>query len=158
MTGRLTVLPITFRAASAFVARHHRHNKPPRGTKFCLAVCDDDGVVHGVVMVGRPVARHLDDGLTAEVNRTATDGYPNANSCLYGAAWRVCAAMGYRRMVTYTQDEEPGTSLVAAGLRRVRDIPARKSWAESSVALRAIRDPIGNGGVARTMWEREDTG
>jgi len=153
MSDRLTVVPLSFRQGAAFVAQHHRHNKPPRGCKFVLGVSDSEGTLHGVAMVGRPVARYLDDGLTAEVNRTATDGFPNANSALYGAAWRVCAAMGYRRMVTYTQASESGSSLVAAGMLRVRDIPPRKGWADSSVALRAIRDPIGNGGVQRTLWE-----
>jgi hypothetical protein len=150
---RLTVVPLTFRQGSAFVAQHHRHHRPPRGTKFVLGVCDETGTLRGVAMVGRPVARAYDDGLTVEVNRSATDGCPNANSALYGAAWRVAGAMGYRRMVTYTQVPEPGTSLIAAGGVRVRDIPARKGWADSSVALRAIRDPIGSGGVERTLWE-----
>jgi hypothetical protein len=150
----LTIVPLTFRAASAFVAEHHRHNKPPRGTKFCIGVADGDGVLRGVAMVGRPVARHFDDGLTVEVNRTCTDGYPNANSALYGAAWRIAAAMGYRRMVTYTQADESGSSLTAAGWVKLRDIPARKGWADSSVALRALRDPVGNGGVDRSLWER----
>lgn len=154
MTGqRLTIIPLTFRAGSAFVAQHHRHHKPPRGCKFVLGVCDGEGVLRGVAMVGRPVARAYDDGLTAEVNRTATDGYPNANSALYGAAWRVAGAMGYRRLITYTQGDEPGVSLIAANLRRVRDIPPRKGWADSSVALRALRDPVGTGGVTRTLWE-----
>jgi len=27
----VTIIPITFRAACAFVAELHRHNKPPRG-------------------------------------------------------------------------------------------------------------------------------
>jgi hypothetical protein len=149
---RLTVVPLTFRHGNAFVALHHRHNAPPRGTKFVLGVCDEDGVLRGVAMVGRPVARSYDDGLTVEVNRTATDGCPNANSALYAAAWRVAAAMGYRRIITYTQAEETGVSLRAAGMRKVRDLPARKGWADSSVALRAIRDPIGTGGVQRTLW------
>jgi hypothetical protein len=105
-------------------------------------------------MVGRPIARAFDDGLTAEVNRTCTDGFPNANSALYGACWRVAAAMGYRRLVTYTQAGETGASLTAAGWVRVRDLPARKGWADSSVALRALRDSTGSGGVDRTLWER----
>lgn len=151
--GRLTIVPVTFKAACEFVAEHHRHNPPPRGHKFSIGVCDSEGVLHGVAMVGRPVARALDDGLTAEVNRTCTDGFPNANSALYGAAWRTASAMGYRRLVTYTQADESGASLTAAGWVRVRDLPARKGWAESSVALRAIRDPIGTGGVQRTLWE-----
>lgn len=149
---RLTVVPLTFRAGCEFVARHHRHNPPPRGTRFVLGVCDEQGTLRGVAMVGRPVARSYDDGLTVEVNRTATDGCPNANSALYGAAWRVAAAMGYRRIITYTQADESGSSLRGAGLRRVREIPPRKGWAESSVALRALRDPIGTGGVQRTLW------
>ncbi|EJP7633356.1 TPA: XF1762 family protein, partial [Escherichia coli] len=39
----------------------------------------------GVATAGRPVARHFDDGLTLEVNRTCTTGERNANSALYGA-------------------------------------------------------------------------
>lgn len=150
----LTIVPVTFRAACAFVVEHHRHHKPPRGHKFSIGVCDDEGLLRGVAMVGRPVARTFDDGLTAEVNRTCTDGFPNANSALYGACWRVAAAMGYRRLVTYTQAGESGSSLTAAGWVRLRDLPARKGWADSSVALRAIRDPVGAGGVQRTLWER----
>jgi hypothetical protein len=147
-------VPVPLKLAQAFVACLHRtHKKPPPGSKFCLGVCDEEGQLRGVAMVGRPVARAFDDGLTAEVNRTCTDGCPNANSALYGAAWRVCAAMGYRRLVTYTQAGESGVSLTAAGWVKVRDIPPRKGWAESSVALRALRDPVGNGGVARTLWE-----
>jgi hypothetical protein len=69
---------------------------------------------------------------------------------------RVAAAMGYRRLVTYTQAGESGASLTAAGWVKVRDLPPRKGWADSSVALRALRDPVGNGGVERTLWEKGD--
>lgn len=150
---RLTIVPLTFRAAAEFVREHHRHNAPPTGHKFSIGVIDDIGTLRGVAMVGRPIARAFDDGLTVEVNRTCTDGYPNANSALYGAAWRAARAMGYRRMVTYTQADETGASLRAAGAIHVKDLPPRKGWADSSVALRALRDPIGTGGVARTLWE-----
>jgi hypothetical protein len=34
---------------------------------------------------------------------------------LYGAAWRVARAMGYRKIITYTLKSEHGTSLKAAG-------------------------------------------
>lgn len=149
----LTVIPLSFRAAAEFVAQHHRHHAPPTGHKFSLGVIDGTGVLRGVAMVGRPVARMFDDGLTAEVNRTCTDGCPNANSALYGAAWRVTRAMGYRRLVTYTQADETGASLRAAGAAHVADLPPRKGWAESSIALKAIRNSVGMGGVARTLWE-----
>lgn len=150
---RLTILPITLRAAAAFIAEHHRHHKPPRGAKFALGVADEAGTLRGVITVGRPIARAYDDGLTAEVNRSATDGCPNANSALYGAAWRVCQAMGYRRLITYTQEGESGSSLRGAGWQLLRSLPARKGWADSSVVLRALRDTEGSGGVQRMLWE-----
>lgn len=148
----LTLRPVTFRAACAFVAELHRHNKPPRGHKFSIGLHDGEKLV-GVAMCGRPVARHFDDGLTLEVNRTCTDGTRNANSMLYGAAWRAAKAMGYVRCITYTQADETGASLRAAGFRRVKDLPPRGSWAESSVKLKGLRDAVGNGGVARVLWE-----
>jgi hypothetical protein len=104
-------------------------------------------------MAGRPVARHLDNGFTLEVNRTCTDGTRNANSMLYGAAWRAAKAMGYTRCITYTQADECGASLRAAGWRIVKRLPPRPSWAESSKKLKDIRDPVGNGGVERVLWE-----
>ena len=110
----LFLSPITFAEANAFVAEYHRHHKPMPGVKFCIAVSDETGVC-GVAMVGRPVARRLDNGWTLEVNRVATNGAKNACSMLYGAAWRAARAMGYRKLVTYTLPEEGGASLRAAG-------------------------------------------
>lgn len=150
---RLTVVPITFKTACEFVTRLHRHHKKPVGHKFSIGVIDESGELRGVAMVGRPVARAYDDGLTAEVNRTCTDGCPNANSALYGAAWRTAKAMGYTRLITYTQDGESGASLRGAGWSVVAQRAARGSWAESSVQLREAKDPVGNGGVQRTLWE-----
>lgn len=72
---------------------------------------------------------------------------------LYGAAWRCAKAMGYIRIVTYTQAKETGASLRAAGFVKVAELAARGSWAESSRKLKHIRDPKGNGGVARVRWE-----
>ena len=66
-------------------------------------------------MVGRPVSRYLDDGKTLEVNRLCTDGTKNACSFLYSSAWRAAKALGYTRIVTYTLESEPGTSLKASG-------------------------------------------
>lgn len=147
------ITPITLRAAQDFIALHHRHNKPPRGHKFSVGLQDDNGVLVGVATAGRPVARHFDDGVTLEVNRTCTTGERNANSALYGAVWRAARAMGYRRCITYTQADESGASLRAAGFVRIKELPARAGWAESSVALKDKRDPIGNGGVPRVLWE-----
>lgn len=112
---KLTVTPIDFAEANAFVATFHRHHKPMPGCKFSIAVADTDGKVRGVAMVGRPVARMSNDGLTLEVNRVCTDGARNACSMLYGAAWRAAKALGYRRLITYTLPVEGGSSLRAAG-------------------------------------------
>lgn len=151
--GPLTVVPVTFRQASAFVSTFHRHNKPPRGHKFSVGVTLNSVLV-GVAMAGRPIARHFDDGLTLEVNRTCTDGSHNANSLLYGAVWRAAKAMGYTRCITYTQHTESGASLRGAGWVRVKALPARKSWAQSSGdAAAAKRCAIGSGGVERVLWE-----
>jgi hypothetical protein len=146
------IVPVSFRQACAFIAEHHRHHKPPRGMKFCLGIADNGELV-GVATVGRPVARAYDDGYTLEVNRTCTDGTRNVNSMLYGAAWRATRALGFRRLITYTQAGESGASLRAAGWRIVAELAPRPSWAESSVKLRAIRDPEGPGGVQRSLWE-----
>lgn len=152
----LSVVPITLRQAGVFIATHHRHNKPPRGWKFGCGV-QRNGELVGVGTAGRPVSRETQqrEPLTIEVNRTCTDGSRNANSMLYGALWRAAKALGYTRAITYTQGDEEGASLKAAGWVKVREIPARGSWAESTVNenLKAMRDPVGNGGKSRALWE-----
>ena len=146
------VVPITLSLAREFVAAHHRHNKPPVGWKFGIGLQIGDKLI-GVATAGRPIARHYDDGLTLEVNRTCTDGTRNANSMLYGAIWRAAKAMGYKRCITYTHASETGASLRAAGWTKVKDLKARKGWAESSVMLKDKRDQVGSGGVERVLWE-----
>lgn len=110
----LELYPCDFQTAAQFVGDHHRHNKPPTGHKFSIAVYDDQGVLHGVCMVGRPIGRYLDDGLTLEVNRCCTDGTRNACTMLYGAAQRAAKALGYKRLFTYTLESENGSSLRAS--------------------------------------------
>lgn len=122
----LELVPITFAEAKAFVARHHRHNPAIVGHKYSIAVAAD-GNIRGVIVVGRPVARHLDDGWTLEVNRSCTDGTKNANSILYAAAWRVARNLGYRRLITYVLQSESQTTMKAVGWKRVGETSAR-SW------------------------------
>jgi hypothetical protein len=150
----MKIIPITLRQAAAFVTAYHRHNKAPRGHKFSIGL-QLDGDLIGVVMAGRPVARALDDGFTIEINRTCTTGERNANSMLYGAAWRASKAMGYHRCVTYTQADESGISLRAAGFVKAQELSARKSWGESTANERLVvmRDSVGSGGVDRIRWE-----
>lgn len=109
----LELRPCDFSTAQDFVGTHHRHNKPPAGHKFSIACYDGDKLC-GVVIVGRPVGRYLDDGLTLEVTRCCTDGTKNACTKLYGAACRAAQALGYKRIVTYTRQSENGASLRAS--------------------------------------------
>jgi hypothetical protein len=157
---RLHTVPLNFLQACAFVENYHRHNKPPLGSKFSIGVADESGEIHGVAIVGRPIARMFDDKLTAEVLRTCTDGTKNANSHLYAACWRIARQMGYARLITYTQGDESGTSLVAAGWKMIAERKPRKNWYEStSPEMRAkcrggnTRDPLLAGGIQRALWE-----
>ncbi len=151
---KLTIVPLTFKEACEFNDALHRHHGSPVGSKWSIGVVDETGKLRGIALCGRPVSRILDDGLTIEVNRTATDGCPNANSALYGACWRIASAMGYRRIITYTQGDETGASLHASNYRKVRDLPARGNWADSSKRLKHLRNSIGSGGAQRALWEK----
>lgn len=146
---RLRVVPVSFADASGFVAMWHRHHQPPISHKFSIGVADTGDVLRGVAIVGRPVARMYDDGLTLEVTRSATDGTPNANSMLYAAAWRAAKGLGYRRLITYTQLGETGASLRAAGWRVIGRRPARRGW---NVPSRP-RSDHGVDGIPRSLWE-----
>ena len=112
----LELVPISLREANEFVMNFHRHNKSTQGGKFAIGVSDGEGLT-GVAIVGRPLARMLQDDYTAEVLRVCImEGSPrNSNSKLYGACWRACKAMGYRKLITYTLQSESGESLRGAG-------------------------------------------
>lgn len=109
----MEIRPITFKQASLFVNEHHRHHSATVGCKFSLGLYRD-GVLVGVAICGRPVSRHLDDGLTCEINRLCTDGTKNACSMLYGACCRVAKEMGYHKIITYILESENGASLKAS--------------------------------------------
>jgi DNA modification methylase len=141
-------VPVTFRRARAFIAAHHRHHRPPAGLKFALGVTAGGELV-GVATVGRPIARHLDDGYTAEVTRTCTRGVRNANSMLYAAVWRTARSMGYQRLVTYTQQGESGASLRAASYVPVAHVPASPGWNRPS----RPRTSTAPEQITRTRWE-----
>lgn len=122
----LELVPVSLKEANAFVEQHHRHHRPVTGHKFSVAA-SVDGIIVGVVIVGRPVSRYLDDGWTLEVNRLCTDGTKNACSFLYAAAWRAARNMGYKKLITYILDTEEGTSLKATGWKCIGEAGG-KCW------------------------------
>jgi hypothetical protein len=159
----LELVPIDFKEACAFIEQHHRHHEPPRGCKFVVAVARD-GVIVGVAIVGRPVARHASDTWTAEVTRVCTidvppedqpkqaDGTPHASGAcamLYGACWRAARAIGYRRLITYTLPEEGGASLRGAGWTCVGEAGGG-SWSRDA-RPRVDKAPM----QEKLRWERQ---
>lgn len=126
--------------ANQFVRQHHRHHKPVVGHKFSLGAVLD-GVLVGVVIVGRPVSRMRDDGKTLEVTRLATDGTRNACSFLYGAAARAAFALGYQKIGTYILKSEDGASLRASGWRLIGE-RGGGSWKRANRPGRADDHPL----------------
>ena len=114
----MKIIPITLKTANEFVTEHHRHHSKVQGCKFCVGVVDDTDELRGVAIVGRPVSRHLDDGVTAEVTRCCTDGIKNGCSFLYATCGRIAKHMGYVRIITYILADEKGTSLEASNWTR----------------------------------------
>lgn len=112
--------PIEFREAAAFVDKYHEHNEAPRGWKFGRGIWNGPQLI-GVVTVGRPVARAIDASTTLEVNRVCVSRRVpgplrwNACSMAYGWAAREAEKKGFRKIITYTLESEPGTALRAAG-------------------------------------------
>lgn len=147
---RLRIVPVDLKDAREFVAIHHRHNDPPIGHKFSVGVAQGHVLV-GVAIVGRPVSRVIQsEGATLEVIRTATDGTRNANSMLYGAARRAAFALGYDRLITYTQADETGASLRAAGFRLIAQRPPRPGWDTPSRRRTNKADQ-----VPRILWDTD---
>ena len=147
--ARLVAVPVTQAEARAFIAAHHRHHRPSVGSVFQVALARGEQLV-GVAMVGRPVARALDDGYTLEVTRLCTLDAPesrHAASKLYAMCWRIAREMGYTRLLTYTLADESGISLVSAGWRVVHQVQGR-SW-DTPSRPRIDKHPT----VNKTLWE-----
>lgn len=110
-------IPLELKETNMYVAMLHRHLTPIYRDKFRLGAVKHGKLV-GVIQVGRPVARCLDNGLTLEVLRLCSDGTRNVCSFLYTRAARIASEMGYAGIITYILDSESGASLRAAGWTR----------------------------------------
>jgi hypothetical protein len=119
----LNLKPIAMDKAQEFVKQYHRHNHEVRfGQKYAISVVDSSGELWAVAIVSHPSAKGLNHGgYTGEVRRVCTRPGAPTNCCskLYSACWRAWKAMGGTKMITYTLVGEPGTSLKAAGYKRV---------------------------------------
>lgn len=146
MSKRFHHRRVEFRDAAAFVSEHHRHHTPPTGHLFSLG-CHEGDRLAGVVIVGRPVSRGRQDGVTAEITRLCTDGTKDACSFLYGRATKAALALGYRRIGTYTLASESGASLRAAGWVVIAEVKGR-SW-DTPSRRRTDNHPLED----KLLWE-----
>ena len=114
MAKELSIIPLSLKEANEFVTKHHRHNKKCAGHKFSVGAMYKNELV-GVVIVGRPVARKLDNRFTLEINRNCVlDSAPKGTcSFLYSRAMKVWQSQGGKKILTYTLETEPGSSLKA---------------------------------------------
>ena len=112
----LILRPSALTECNPFITANHRHNKKVVGCRFCLKAIDEGRIV-GVAIVGRPVARMIDQETTAEITRLCVldDAPKNTPSFLYGACRRVWQTMGGAKLITYTLESESGASLRGAG-------------------------------------------
>ena len=111
---KLEAVPLELAQANTYVDSLHRHHQAVHRDKFRVG-CAIDGHLVGVVQVGRPVSRMIDDGKTVEVVRLCSDGIKDVCSFLYAKAARIAKEMGYKKIITYILDTESGVSLKAAG-------------------------------------------
>jgi hypothetical protein len=139
----LRARPATLKEANEFIGTFHRHHKAVQGHKFSIAAEVDKKIV-GYVVCGRPVARMVDHTIVAEVTRLVTDGSKNVCSFLYSAAARAAKAMGYDKIQTYILEEEPGTSLIAAGWT-LEAVTSGGNWNHSTAnaGTRRVDQPMG---------------
>lgn len=146
----LCLVPTKLQSANAYVAEHHRHHRPARGCIGVVGVCDGDRRC-GVAVIGRPVARLLQDGFTAEVTRCCTDGTRDACSMLYRAAWRF--GQGARLPAACDLHAARGGRHVAArcGLHERRRGRRR---ALASPALRAPAGRLASDGAEAALGDR----
>jgi len=147
----MKVIPLTLARANEIVAQWHRHNKPVVGHRFSIGA-EQDGVLVGVAIIGRPVARKLDQEFTAEVNRLCVIDNAPKNTCsfLYAAARRVWFSMGGTRMITYTLASESGASLRGAGwVETLRREPSGIGWKTRDREHQAVFDET------KIRWEAQ---
>jgi len=112
----MKIIPMKIIDANILTARYHRHHKPPKFAMWAIGLEDKSEYV-GCAIVGKCVARELDNKFYCEILRLTTNGIKNGCSMLYGACIRIAREMGYYRVYTYILETEPGTSLLASGFK-----------------------------------------
>lgn len=147
----LRIIPLTLKQANTCVARLHRHHKPVIGHRFSIGV-QNDAILCGAAICGRPVSRGCDPYMTLEVTRLVTDGTKNACSILYAASARIAREMGFLKIQTYILETESGHSLTASGWIWVANT-AGGDWNSSkqNAGTRRTDQPM----IKKQRWEKQ---
>ena len=109
--NKFKTVPLELKVANEYVAMLHRHHDPVYRDKFRFGA-SLDGKLVGVIQVGRPVSRNLDDGKTLEVVRLCTDGTKDVCSFLYSKAARIAKEMGYHLKQVVGLKKQPQAAVI----------------------------------------------
>ena len=159
--NKFKTIPISLKAANEFVTTHHRHNKKTAGHKFSIGAMLD-GELIGVAICGRPVARALDNGTTLEVLRVCIKDPAPRNDCsyLYARCQKIWTTMGGEKIITYTLESEPGSSLKAVNwlvAATTKKRAAKNLWntrRPEHAGYKAVREAQIADGVIKNRWEK----
>ena len=159
--NKFKTIPISLKAANEFVTTHHRHNKKTAGHKFSIGAMLD-GELIGVAICGRPVARALDNGTTLEVLRVCIKDPAPRNACsyLYARCQRIWTALGGEKIITYTLETEPGSSLKAVNwlvAAKTKKRATKNLWntrRPEHAGYKAEREAQVADGVIKNRWEK----
>ena len=159
--NKFKTIPLSLKAANEFVTTHHRHNKKTAGHKFSIGAMLD-GELIGVAICGRPVARALDNGTTLEVLRVCIKDPAPRNACsyLYARCQRIWTALGGEKIITYTLETEPGSSLKAVNwlvAAKTKKRATKNLWntrRPEHAGYKAVREAQLADGVIKNRWEK----
>jgi hypothetical protein len=135
--GRVSVMPIPQKnrkkIVNAFLSKYHSHCGGVQGWTDVLGICDDLSFF-GVLVMGYPVARKLNDNKTLEVRRLAlmSNAPKNSASMLLGRAERIAKAKGFSQLISYTLASEDGISYQAAGWTEDSHVVQAQTWSRSN--------------------------
>ena len=154
MSKLLKVIPLSLKEANEFITKHHRHNKKCVGHKFSIGA-EYQGKIVGVAIVGRPVARRLDNRFTLEINRNCVlDDAPKGTcSFLYAKAIKIWQSMGGKKIITYTLTTESGSSLKAVDFNKDTEIKIFKENTGWTTRANRIWQEVH--AIPRIRWSKE---
>lgn len=110
----LQLRPMTVKKAIPWVRNVHRRLPTIQGAMWAIQIQRAQMTV-GCALVGWPARELAKQGVLCVLRVAVQEGQKNGCSMLYGACSRAARAMGAASLVTYTHQDEPGTSLRAAG-------------------------------------------